>query len=151
LAWDYLNDPTCRALYRGYDDLPLSNMKQDRIGVDTVYHCAHGDRQTPETITDWKPFGYVTFRGSSKIVNFTLFIDFTVSLKPIASGTHVSVNYSRPGGEPPTLVSKFVVPLFGIGLKFSLRSAGEVWAQSINERIERDQDAGNIQIKPAPA
>ncbi|HLF91418.1 MAG TPA: DUF2652 domain-containing protein [Anaerolineales bacterium] len=54
--WDYLLKPEFRAIYIESDVTKAENLNRGRIGIGTVYQCAHGNFIHPQTIMDWKPF-----------------------------------------------------------------------------------------------
>lgn len=148
VAWDYLNEPSNRSRYREYDDNPITGLNLGRMDVGTTYHCAHGDSLTTETIVDWNPFDYVTFRGRGKMASFAFVFEFTVSLEQSDDGTHVSVSYSALVAEPRTFLSRIILPLFSEGFKLVLLpKSGKQSSKILHEMIAEDRDSGRLEMK----
>ena len=147
IAWDYLNEPSSRARYRNYDDIPITGLTIGRKDVGTTYHCAHGNSIIPETILDWKPFDYMTFQGKSKMLNFTGVFESTVRLEPTSNGTHVSVYYSDMKAVPRTFLSRIALPGMMVFFKMSLVSSRKRWSKILHEMIEEDRASGRLNMK----
>ncbi|MEK6221589.1 MAG: DUF2652 domain-containing protein [Chloroflexota bacterium] len=147
IAWDYFTNPTTRAVFRKYDNNPVIGIQNGRLDVGTTYHCAHGEKETPETIVDWKPFNYVTAKGRSPILNFIIEYEFTTIFEAVPDGTNITVNYSDIRVDKPTLLSKIVVPIFIKILMFGMVPQARKWSESLHQMIAEDKASGKLKMK----
>jgi hypothetical protein len=151
IAWDYFNNPTTRAIFRKYDDTPVLGIQNGRLDVGTTYHCAHGDKETPETIIDWKPFKYVTARGSGPVMNFNVEYEFTTIFEAVPDGTLITVNYSDGRVDNPTLFSNIIMSIFTTMLKIIMVRQGEKWSETLHQLIAEDKASGKLKMKQISA
>ncbi|HJN92787.1 MAG TPA: DUF2652 domain-containing protein, partial [Dehalococcoidia bacterium] len=60
-AWPVLTDPELRRVWLDSDGVTETGAQDQKRGVGTVQHCAHGRVTTHHTIVDWQPYERITF------------------------------------------------------------------------------------------
>ncbi len=97
-VWDWLNDPNKRTQWMTDRHWSAGLRPGGRTGVGARNHCAHGKDTTTETITDWRPYDYVS---TEQVVNGSTLYE-TMQLEPLDGGqrtrlhTHLHIPISLP-------------------------------------------------------
>jgi hypothetical protein len=60
-AWIVVTDPGLREIWMEADAVTETGQQDEKRGVGTVQHCAHGRVKAHHTIVDWRPYDRVTF------------------------------------------------------------------------------------------
>ena len=136
VLWDYLTKPETRAIATGSESYKITGRSAGRTGKGTVYHCAHGDRVSLQTILDWQPFDeYTTEDTMPPIPGVTS--RTTYRLEPIEGGTRLSVICGKGRGS---LIGRKLVDL-AIPKMGGMIEKGFL---ELRECINRDLAAGKI-------
>ena len=91
VVWDYLTKIDVKLEMLGFSEGGRTDNLGGRIGVESSFHCAHGDLSFRYRVVDWSPFRYFTCyeTGPNGII-----YDNTYHLIPIETGT-LFANYVR--------------------------------------------------------
>ena len=96
LVWDYITKPEYRRILMEADSMRRDDPTAGRVSSGTVYYCAHGKTQIPQTVMDWRPFEYYTYE--SNIPQVGTHMMFTVRLIPSEAGTRVQMLCAKSTG-----------------------------------------------------
>lgn len=136
VVWDYLSSPVFRNILIGAEKVEITDRVGGRVGVGTVYQCYHGNRVTPQTILEWKPFTKVVtedmlpkpMKGSGLVVTH---------LEETPSGTHLTRQWGELKGP------RWSRALFRIGMVFIKKMATQNLADFIEaittDRLQRSE------------
>jgi uncharacterized protein YndB with AHSA1/START domain len=103
-VWAAMTDPAHGMRWRvGVDDVREQNPAGGR-GVGTVTHCVHGRTTIEQEIVDWLPPHHYTFRERNPIGR----CQWTVSLAPLTSGTHIEWRIALRGGRRQALMMRLM-------------------------------------------
>lgn len=128
VVWDYLTEPNHKREIFAVQGMSLSNVKNGRVGVGSVQHCAHGtDTTTDFVIMDWRPFEYISEAIIGLPMGMTGFV--TTYLTPTETGTHITWAFEPINGK--NTLSKLMARAMGRILKKEL---GKDYAK-INQRL----------------
>ena len=140
VLWDYLTKPETRAIATGSESFKITGRSAGRTGQGTVYHCAHGNRVSYQTILNWQPFDeYTTEDTMPPIPGVTS--RTTYRLEPTEGGTRLSVICGKGHGS---LLGRKLVDL-AIPKMGGMIEKGFI---ELQKRITHDLAAGKI-ILPA--
>jgi hypothetical protein len=135
ILWDYITKPEYRSILFGSDYQELTNQKGGRIGVDTVYVCAHGDKIFRQTILDWEPFEQYTTKESPPLPGITSHL--THRVLPIETGSKLIMRWGKSMGSWPLRVFADMMGKVLISKNFI------TYTQLLNEKIQKDLELGN--------
>ncbi|HKJ28102.1 MAG TPA: DUF2652 domain-containing protein [Anaerolineales bacterium] len=138
ILWEYLTKPEYRSIFLGSDYQVLSNQKQGRIDVDTVYTCAHGKNNIIQTIVDWEPFEQYSFLeqrppGTTVLVTYR----FT----PCDTGTKMTMYSGKAKGN---WLNKIVDQIF---INYIAPKIIGSFFESLNQKIHQDLETGNTLVE----
>ena len=139
--WDYLLKPEFRAIYIESDVAKAENLNRGRIGIGTVYQCAHGNFTHPQTIMDWQPFETHTIMDMAPpgIKFFS-----TYHLIPTDTGTRLKILVGPVQKQNPLF--RAVVNLV---LWIMWKTLGKKGRKNLREQMAQDLAEGNTAL-PEP-
>ena len=98
LAWEFLTAPGRRPSWQvGVTEVVLAESAGNRRAVGATNHCRHGaEGQVIEEILDWRPYDYLTDRGTHETPDGLVKMLETIELEPTAAGTTINFRYAPP-------------------------------------------------------
>ena len=135
ILWDYITKPEFRSILFGSDYQELTNQRGGRIGVDTVYVCAHGEKIFRQTILDWEPFEQYTTKENPPLPGITSHV--THRVLPIETGSKLIMRWGKSMGSWPLRVLADFMGKLLISKNFI------TYTQLLNEKIQKDLELGN--------
>lgn len=140
VVWDYLSSPVFRNILIGAQRVEITDRKDGRIGVGSVYQCYHGNRLTLQTILEWEPFTKVVtedvmpkpMKGSGLVVTY---------LEKTPSGTHLTRQWGELKGP------RWSRALFRIGKGFVEKMA----SQTLDDFVAAVTADNRQRSQPEPA
>ncbi len=99
LAWEFVTAPGRRPSWQLGVTQVVLEAAPGRRGPGAINHCRHGaDAGVLEEILDWRPYDYVTDRGTHQTPGGTVRMLETIELEPTPTGTRIHYRH----GFPPT-------------------------------------------------
>ena len=97
LAWEFLTMPGRRVGWQlDTTQVVLAESTGNRRGVGATTHCMHGAAVTVEEILDWRPYDYLSDRGTHPTPLGLMTSLETIELEPTPTGTIVHFRYAAP-------------------------------------------------------
>jgi hypothetical protein len=85
----------------------------NRRAVGATNHCAHGyDGSVTEEILDWRPYDYVTDRGTHLTPAGTVRMIETIEFEPTAAGTTIHFRYLPPRSRKERAMIAELEPIY---------------------------------------
>ncbi len=114
LAWEFLTAPGRRPAWQvGVTGVALVDSPGGRRAVGATTHCAHGaEGGVIEQILDWRPYDYLTDRGTHTTPDGPVRMLETIELEPTATGTTVHFRYARPGTAKERSIMTRLEPMY---------------------------------------
>jgi class 3 adenylate cyclase/uncharacterized protein YndB with AHSA1/START domain len=98
LAWEFVTAPGRRPGWQvGVTEVVLADSQGGRRAVGATTHCRHGaEGGVIEEILDWRPYDYVSDRGTHSTPDGPVKMLETIELEPTAAGTTIHFRYAPP-------------------------------------------------------
>ena len=98
LAWEFLTAPGRRPSWQvGVTEVVLVDGPGNRRAVGATNHCVHGaNGGVTEEILDWRPYDYLSDRGTHETPAGPVKMLETIELEPTTTGTTIHFRYGRP-------------------------------------------------------
>ncbi|MBK5268562.1 MAG: DUF2652 domain-containing protein [Acidimicrobiia bacterium] len=113
LAWEFLTAPGRRPSWQIGTDEVVTDSPGGRRTVGATNHCRHGaDGGVVEEILDWRPYDYLTDRGTHITPVGPIKMLETIELEPTATGTIVHFRYAPPKSAKHQAVMQGLEPGF---------------------------------------
>jgi uncharacterized protein YndB with AHSA1/START domain len=98
LAWEVVTSPARRPVWQhGVTEVALVGATGNRRGVGAANHCRHGaEAGVIEEILDWRPFDYLSDRGTHATPDGPARMLETIEFEPTATGTTIHFRYAPP-------------------------------------------------------
>ena len=99
LAWEFVTAAARRPAWQvGVTGVSLVDAPGGRRTVGATNHCAHGaEGGVLEEILDWRPYDYLTDRGTHTTPSGPVRMLETIEFEPTAAGTTIHFRYAPPG------------------------------------------------------
>jgi uncharacterized protein YndB with AHSA1/START domain len=149
LAWEFLTAPGRRPSWQvGVTQVSLVYGPGGRRAVGATNHCAHGaDGKVVEEILDWRPYDYLSDRGTHDTPSGPVKMLETIELEPTATGTLVHFRYRPPRTAKERAIVTSLEPMYRE--IFAARMAKLV-EQLDAEMVVRDAEQAEEPELPAP-
>jgi uncharacterized protein YndB with AHSA1/START domain/class 3 adenylate cyclase len=163
LAWEFLTAPGRRPSWQvGVEKVVLEYSQGGRRAVGATNHCAHGaEGGVTEEILDWRPYDYLTDRGTHTTPGGPIKMLETIELEPTATGTVIHFRYEAPKsakeraiafGLEPTFRDLFAVRMARLVAQLDAESAARGTALSEEPELPAVRAGGVLAgLEPAPA
>jgi uncharacterized protein YndB with AHSA1/START domain len=114
LAWEFVTAAGRRPSWQvGVTGVTLADAAGGRRTVGASNHCAHGaDGGVLEEILDWRPYDYVTDRGTHASPSGPLRMLETIEFEPTATGTTIHFRYAAPDTAKERAIAAGLVPMY---------------------------------------
>jgi len=114
LAWEFLTAPGRRPSWQvGVVQVTLDYSQGGRRAVGATNHCAHGaEGGVTEEILDWRPYDYLTDRGTHTTPGGPIKMLETIELEPTATGTMIHFRYEPPRTAKERAIVKSLEPAY---------------------------------------
>jgi uncharacterized protein YndB with AHSA1/START domain len=114
LAWEFLTAPGRRPSWQvGVTEVVLADSPGNRRAVGATTHCRHGaDGGVTEEILDWRPYDYVSDRGTHETPAGPVKMLETIELEPTATGTTIHFRYGQPRTAKERAVMASLEPMY---------------------------------------
>jgi len=114
LAWEFVTAPGRRPSWQvGVKQVTLIDGPGNRRAVGATNHCAHGaDGGVIEEILDWRPYDYLSDRGTHLTNSGPVKMLETIELEPTATGTIVHFRYARPRTAKERAIMDSLEPMY---------------------------------------
>ena len=114
LAWEFLTAPGRRPSWQvGVVEVVLAASPGGRRSVGATNHCAHGaDGGVVEEILDWRPYDYLSDRGTHTTPSGPVRMIETIELEPTATGTIVHFRYGPPRTAKERAIVSALEPMY---------------------------------------
>jgi uncharacterized protein YndB with AHSA1/START domain len=132
LAWEFITAPGRRPSWQvGVTQVLLVDSPGGRRAVGATNHCVHGaNGGVTEEIVDWRPYDYLTDRGTHPTPEGPVKMLETIELEPTAEGTRIQFRYA-----PPTSARERTIVA---GLEGDYRELFAVWLARLAELIDAE-------------
>jgi uncharacterized protein YndB with AHSA1/START domain len=149
LAWEFLTAPGRRPSWQvGVTEVLLAESPGGRRAVGAANHCRHGaDGGVIEEILDWRPYDYLSDRGTHDTPSGPVKMLETIELEPTATGTTVHFRYGPPKTAKERAIVAGLEPMYRE--IFAARMAKLV-EQLDAEMAARDAEQADEPQLPAP-
>jgi len=149
LAWEFVTAPGRRPSWQvGVKQVTLIDGPGNRRAVGATNHCAHGaDGGVIEEILDWRPYDYLSDRGTHLTNSGPVKMLETIELEPTVTGTIVHFRYARPRTAKERAIMDSLEPMYQD--IFAARMAN-LAAQLDAETAARGLEQANEPELPAP-
>ncbi len=149
LAWEFVTAPGRRPSWQvGVKQVTLIDGPGNRRAVGATNHCAHGaDGGVIEEILDWRPYDYLSDRGTHLTNSGPVKMLETIELEPTVTGTIVHFRYARPRTAKERAIMDSLEPMYRD--IFAARMAN-LAAQLDEETAARGLEQANEPELPAP-
>jgi len=140
LAWEFVTSPGRRPTWQhGVTEVALDG-SGNRRAVGATNHCRHGaDGEVTEEILDWRPYDYLSDRGTHGTPSGPARMIETIEFEPTATGTTIHFRYAPAKTAKERAALEALKPIFvGIFSDSLARLAGLLAA----EVALRETDAG---------
>ncbi|MGI9536250.1 MAG: DUF2652 domain-containing protein [Desulfocapsaceae bacterium] len=97
VVWDYITKSDIKLKMLGFSEGGRTDDMGGRVGVESSFHCAHGDLEFRYKVLDWKAFEYFTCYETGPN---NLIYDNTYHFTPTEQGTLFSNYVRRPESGP---------------------------------------------------
>lgn len=132
LAWEFITAPGRRPSWQvGVTQVILADSPGGRRAVGATNHCVHGaNGGVTEEILDWRPYDYLTDRGTHPTPDGPVKMLETIELEPTTTGTRIQFRYAPPtNARERTIVA---------GLEPAYRELFAVWLARLAELIDAE-------------
>jgi uncharacterized protein YndB with AHSA1/START domain len=98
LAWEFVTSPARRPSWQvGVTEVTTDGAPGNRRSVGATNHCRHGaEGGVIEEILDWRPYDYLSDRGTHETPSGPARMIETIEFEPAATGTTVHFRYQLP-------------------------------------------------------
>ena len=98
LAWEFITAPGRRPTWQvGVTQVILMESTGGRRAVGATNHCVHGAHGgVTEEILDWRPYDYLTDRGTHDTPEGPVMMLETIEFEPTTTGTAIQFRYGLP-------------------------------------------------------
>jgi uncharacterized protein YndB with AHSA1/START domain len=98
LAWEFVTSPGRRPSWQvGVTEVVLAESQGGRRAVGATNHCRHGtEGGVLEEILDWRPYDYMSDRGTHDTPSGPIRMLETIEFEPTAAGTMIHFRYAPP-------------------------------------------------------
>lgn len=99
VVWDYLLQPEHRIVLIGSDRMEVTDRKNGRVEVGSVFQCFHGDHPAPQTILEWHPFEQIITEDLiSQLPIKNCFVFSAYRLEKTSEGTRLTQGIAQSRG-----------------------------------------------------
>ena len=114
LAWEFVTAAGRRPSWQvGVTGVSLVDSPGNRRSVGASNHCAHGaNGGVLEEILDWRPYDYMTDRGTHTSPSGPLRMLETIEFEPTATGTTIHFRYAAPATAKERAIAAGLVPVY---------------------------------------
>jgi uncharacterized protein YndB with AHSA1/START domain len=114
LAWEFVTAAGRRPSWQvGVTGVTLADAPGGRRSVGASNHCAHGaEGGVLEEILDWRPYDYVTDRGTHTTPSGPVRMLETIEFEPTATGTTIHFRYAAPVAAKERAIAAGLVPVY---------------------------------------
>jgi uncharacterized protein YndB with AHSA1/START domain len=114
LAWEFITAPARRPSWQvGVTEVVLTESQGNRRAVGATTHCRHGaDGGVIEEILDWRPYDYVSDRGTHLTNVGPVKMLETIELEPTATGTTIHFRYGAPRTAKERAIAASLEPMW---------------------------------------
>jgi uncharacterized protein YndB with AHSA1/START domain len=114
LAWEFLTAPGRRPSWQvGVTEVVLADSTGNRRAVGATNHCVHGtEGGVTEEILDWRPYDYLSDRGTHHTPAGPVKMLETIELEPTATGTTVHFRYGPPKTAKERAIMAGLEPMY---------------------------------------
>jgi uncharacterized protein YndB with AHSA1/START domain len=114
LAWEFVTAAGRRPSWQvGVTGVTLADAPGGRRSVGASNHCAHGaDGGVLEEILDWRPYDYLTDRGTHTTPSGPVRMLETIEFEPTAVGTTIHFRYAAPVAAKERAIAAGLVPVY---------------------------------------
>ena len=150
LAWEYLTAPGRRPQWQaGVTEVELVDGSGGRRAVGAINHCKHGaEGGVIEQILDWRPYDYVSDRGTHATPAGPITMLETIELEPTTTGTKVHFRYAKPTSAKERAIAFSLEGIFRE--LFAVRMARLVEQLDAEGAARTDEQAAEPEL-PTPA
>ncbi|MEO8461977.1 MAG: DUF2652 domain-containing protein [Chloroflexota bacterium] len=150
LAWEFVTAPGRRPSWQvGVTQVTLDAGPGGRRAVGATNHCGHGNEGgVTEEILDWRPFDYLTDRGTHDTPHGPVKMLETIEFEPTTIGTTIHFRYAQPRTARERKIMAGLEAMYrGV---FAMRMAN-LASQLDAETANRDEELAAEPDLPAPA
>jgi class 3 adenylate cyclase len=150
LAWEFVTSPGRRPSWQvGVTEVALIGAAGNRRAVGATNHCRHGtEGGVLEEILDWRPYDYLSDRGTHDTPSGPARMIETIELEPTATGTTVHFRYSPPTNRKERAAVEALLPFYRAAFATRLALLAE---QLAVETAARDAERAAEPDVPAPS
>jgi uncharacterized protein YndB with AHSA1/START domain len=136
LAWEFVTAPRRRPSWQvGVTQVILDDSPGGRRAVGATNHCVHGSNgEVTEAILDWRPYDYLTDRGTHPTPDGPVKMLETIEFEPTATGTRIQFRYAKPVNAREAAIVA--------GLEGGYRELFAVWLARLGELLDEELEAG---------
>jgi uncharacterized protein YndB with AHSA1/START domain len=142
LAWEFITAPGRRPSWQvGVTQVILDAGPGGRRGVGATNHCVHGaNGEVKEEILDWRPYDYLTDRGTHDTPDGKVKMLETIEFEPTATGTRIQFRYAQPPTAKGRATMLGLEPMYREIFAARLARLGDLIDQELAERAADDAD-----------
>jgi uncharacterized protein YndB with AHSA1/START domain len=114
LAWEFVTAAARRPSWQvGVTGVSLADAPGGRRTVGATNHCAHGaNGGVVEEILDWRPYDYLTDRGTHTTPSEPVRMLETIEFEPSAAGTTIHFRYAAPVTAKERAITAGLEPVY---------------------------------------
>jgi uncharacterized protein YndB with AHSA1/START domain len=113
LAWEYVTAPGRRPEWQVGVTQVVTEGAGNRRMAGATNHCRHGtDGGVTEEILDWRPYDYLTDRGTHATPDGPVKMLETIELEPTATGTTIHFRYAQPRTAKERAIMARLEPMY---------------------------------------
>src|SRR4051794_40277770 len=150
LAWEFVTSPARRPSWQlGTTEVVLDGAAGNRRAVGATTHCRHGaDGEVTEEILDWRPYDYLTDRGTHATPNGPVKMLETIEVEPTTSGTMIHFRYALPTSAKGQATVRSLEPMYREAFAIRLPLLSKLLDEAA---VARDAEEAEEPALPAPA
>jgi uncharacterized protein YndB with AHSA1/START domain len=149
LAWEFVTAPGRRPSWQvGVTEVGLIYSPGNRRAVGATNHCAHGaDGGVTEEILDWRPYDYLSDRGTHDTPDGPVRMLETIELEPTATGTTIHFRYGQPGTAKERAIMAGLEPMYRAVFAARMKRLADQLDAEIAARVAEQAEEPEL---PAP-
>jgi uncharacterized protein YndB with AHSA1/START domain len=149
LAWEFLTAPGRRPSWQvGVTEVVLVDGPGNRRAVGATNHCVHGaDGGVTEEILDWRPYDYLSDRGTHETPAGPVKMLETIELEPTATGTTIHFRYGKPRTAKERAIMLSLEPMYRGVFAARMTRLGDQLDAEIAARVAEQAEEPQL---PAP-
>jgi uncharacterized protein YndB with AHSA1/START domain len=148
LAWEFVTSPTRRPSWMTGVTEVVTEGVGNRRAVGATNHCAHGSEgSVTEEILDWRPYDYLTDRGTHLTPAGMVRMIETIEFEPTAAGTTIHFRYLPPRTRKERAMIAELEPIYRQVFAERLPKLAELLAAETTERAAAQAEDPGL---PAP-